>query len=114
MRKVSKEFNNRSVVGDNLEGHEILQHANLNERGLATTRLSTDASKENPVISLPKDVHKEINKEQRAISPRTQTGTENINLNVEVLKNNDKVPQESIDKIEKMAKEHNDSLDCNI
>jgi hypothetical protein len=45
-----QDFVNRSVVGDNLEGHEVLQHANLKANGLATERLSTDASKNNQLL----------------------------------------------------------------
>ena len=41
------DFRTRSVVGDGLEGHEVWQHANLNENGYATTRFSSDASKNN-------------------------------------------------------------------
>ncbi len=44
------DFRKRSVVGDELEGHEVLQHANLKNRGLATTRLSTDASKNKALL----------------------------------------------------------------
>ncbi|MBN1758544.1 MAG: RHS repeat protein [Chitinispirillaceae bacterium] len=106
-----EDFRRRSVPGDNLEGHEVLQHANLNERGLATTRLSTDASKENPVIALPHDVHVEVNREQRELSPRQQTGEENIDSNIEILRRNSSVPEDAIDDIEQRAKEHNESLE---
>jgi len=105
-----QDFRNRSKIGDNLEGHEALQHANLNERGLATTRLSTDASKNNPVIALEKSVHKEVNKVQRNLSPRTQTGTQNISDNIQILRDNPNIPNDVIDQLERMAIEHNSGL----
>ena len=61
------------MVGDGLEGHELWQHANLNENGYATTRLSTDASKNSTVIALPHDVHVEVNRAQSTLNVRAQT-----------------------------------------
>jgi RHS repeat-associated protein len=79
------DFNKRSVIGDGLEGHEVWQHANLNEQGVATTRLSTDASKQNIVIALPHDVHVEVNRDQRQHNARAQNPIENINANAAIL-----------------------------
>lgn len=39
------EFRRKSVKGDGLEGHELLQNIVLEKEGLASTRFSTDASK---------------------------------------------------------------------
>jgi len=50
---------------DGIEGHEVWQHANINEQGLATTRLFTDVSKGNIIIALPHDQHVNINADQR-------------------------------------------------
>lgn len=103
-------FVRRSSVGDNLEGHEVLQHANLKQRGLATTRLSTLASKNNPVIALDKAVHLDISAAQRTLKPREQSGIENIRSNISILRRNGRIPKESVDKIERAAMKHNRNL----
>jgi RHS repeat-associated protein len=104
------DFKKRSTKGDDLEGHEVLQHANLNERGLAGERLSTDASKGNIVIALPADIHKDVNKQQAKISPRTQTGDQNITDNVSILRQDNRIPPTAVNEAEKAARQHNDSL----
>jgi len=81
-----KDFVDRSVVGDNLEGHEVWQHANLKANGLATTRLSTEASKNNPVIALEREEHKLINKAQRGFDVANQLPIENIMSNSKILR----------------------------
>lgn len=81
-----KDFRDRSVVGDNLEGHELWQHANLKANGLATTRLSTDVSKNNPVIVLTNKQHKFINNAQRNIDAANQSPLENIMSNSKILR----------------------------
>ena len=60
-----EDFRNRSVVGDNIEGHELWQFANQNEMGIADSRLSSPASKDNIVIALPHGVHTIFNAEQK-------------------------------------------------
>ncbi len=42
-----KEFRDRSIKGDNLEAHELWQHANMKAQGLATKRLKGETSKNN-------------------------------------------------------------------
>ena len=101
-----EDFKNRSVVGDGLEGHEVWQHANINEQGLATTRLSTEVSKQNPVIALTEEIHAEINSAQRLFDPRIQTPIENVNANLEILRNSNNIPQSSINQIESMTISH--------
>ncbi|MES9682752.1 RHS repeat-associated core domain-containing protein, partial [Gottfriedia acidiceleris] len=81
-----KDFVDRSVVGDNLEGHEVWQHANLKANGLATTRLSTEASKNNPVIALEREEHKLINKAQRGFDAANQLPIDNIMSNSKILR----------------------------
>jgi hypothetical protein len=94
-----EDFRRRSKPGDGLEGHEMWQHANINENGYATTRLSTDASKKNPVMALPHEVHVDVNNAQRSINARLQTPTENINSNAQILYNHEKVPNSAVDKM---------------
>lgn len=104
------DFKDRSVIGDRLEGHEVWQHANLNERGLATARHASDASKSNPVIALDRDAHLNVSRAQREIDARTQTPTENIESNVKILRDLKVAPVENIDKLHQMAIDHAKSL----
>lgn len=60
-----EDFRDRSVKGDDLEGHELWQFANQNEMGLADSRLSSPESKNNIVIALPHGVHTIFNSEQK-------------------------------------------------
>ena len=60
-----EDFRDRSVKGDDLEGHELWQFANQNEMGLANSRLSSPESKNNIVIALPHGVHTIFNSEQK-------------------------------------------------
>lgn len=105
-----QDFKDRSVVGDNLEGHEVWQHANLKANDLATTRLSTDASKNNPVIALDHDTHVQVNAAQRALDPSTQTPIENINANTQILRDLNAAPPSQIDALHTMATDHAKSL----
>ena len=61
-----------SIVGDNLEGHEVRQHANLKANDLAANRLSTEASRNNPVIALMHEQQQIINIAQRGINAANQ------------------------------------------
>ncbi|WP_297429542.1 RHS repeat-associated core domain-containing protein [Clostridium sp.] len=86
-----EDFRNRSVKGDNLEGHELLQHAYLRDEYLAPNdlpknRLSSDASKNNPVIALDKDLHKQVNQLQKENVPTSGvSGRVHIEGNIRVL-----------------------------
>ena len=82
------------------------QHANLNENGYATTRLSTDASKGNIVIALPHDVHADVNRAQRAFDARTQSPLDNIIANAKILLDNPDVPDSKVIEMLKRALEH--------
>lgn len=96
----------RAVVGDKLSAHEIWQHANLNEVGLAGTRLSTPASQKNPVIILDADTHAAVNAAQEAANPRAMTPVENITRNAQILRQLGAAPPEAIDAAEKAALDH--------
>jgi hypothetical protein len=100
----------RSVVGDNLEGHEIWQQANINEQGLATSRLSGAASGENPVIALRADVHRQVSAAQGAFDPRAQTPVQNIRTGAQILRDLNAAPPRVIDEAEARALQHARSL----
>lgn len=77
-----RDFAKRSVVGDGLEGHEVLQHALLKDRGLATGRLSGTASRNNPVIALRRDPsHLAANAMQAGVDVSTESAIANIGRN---------------------------------
>ena len=100
------DFSNRSVPGDNIFGHEIWQHANMNELGLADTRLVGAASRGNPVIAVNKTTHDLIGKAQRAFNPRAQTPIENIRVNAQILRDIKVAPARAINNMERAAIEH--------
>ena len=101
-----QDFVDRSVVGDNLEGHELWQHANMNEHGLTDARLSTPASQKNPVIVLDKSKHAEVNAVQKGSNVRTMTPGENITANAQILHGLNAAPPEAVDAAKKAALEH--------
>lgn len=96
------DFTKRSVVGDNLEGHEMWQFANQKANGYATKRLKEEASKKNPVMALPHDVHVQVNSAQSAIDASAQEPLDNIKANAAILYNHPKVPKKQVD-IQKAA-----------
>ena len=99
-------FKKCSVKGDGLEGHELWQHANLNENGYATTRLFTEASKKNVVVALPHDVHVDVNRAQSVLEPRNQSPLQNIKSNAQILYNHEKIPNSVVDEAYSGAIEH--------
>ena len=101
-----QDFVDRSVVGDGIEGHELWQHANLRANGLATTRLSTEASQGNPVIALDRSVHQQVNAAQRLFDASVQTPLENINANAQILRDLKVAPEADITRLQQMAIEH--------
>jgi RHS repeat-associated protein len=106
-----KSFNDRSRPGDNLEGHELWQQANLNEYGLSTTRrLSTDASKQNPVIALTRGIHRQVTTEQGKLNARAMTPIENIRANAQILRDLNAAPPNVINDAEMRAIQHAQSL----
>jgi hypothetical protein len=105
-----QDFVDRSVVGDNLEGHELWQHANLRAQGLATNRLSTAASQNNPVIALDRAVHQQVNAAQRAFDAASQTPLQNINANAQILRDLNVAPEDTISQLQQMATQHAQSL----
>ncbi|MBD8528186.1 RHS repeat-associated core domain-containing protein [Pseudomarimonas arenosa] len=100
-----EDFRSRSIIGDRLEGHEVLQHALLKREGLVAARHSTDASKQNPVIALDKDVHKKVNKAQRALDLQSQTAIENIGSNARILRDVG-IARKKVQKLANKAVEH--------
>ena len=96
----------RSVVGDKLEGHELWQHANLRANGLADERLSTEASRQNPVIALDQATHQQVNAAQRAIDAASQTPMENIDVNAAILRSLSAAQNKIVDQLEQMAIQH--------
>jgi hypothetical protein len=101
-----KSFADRSVIGDNIEGHEVWQNANLKANGLAPERLSTVASQENPVLALDRATHQEVTAMQRSFDPKTQTPIENIQANTSILRQLGVASEATITKIEQWAIEH--------
>lgn len=99
-------FVDRSVVGDGLEGHELWQHANMNEMGLTSTRLSTPASEMNPVIVLDRATHQAVNAAQAAFDARAMTPVQNINLNAQIMMDLKAAPPSVIDAARRAALEH--------
>ncbi len=100
------DFDDRSVPGDDIEGHELWQHANIKARGLATERLSTPASQNNPVIGLNSRVHRQVTAVQRGLDAANQTPTENINANAAILRNLSAADRGKIAKLHRMAIDH--------
>lgn len=93
-------------MGDGLEGHELWQHSNLKEYGYATTRFSSDASKNNIVIALSHNDHVDVNAAQYALNTKTQAPIDNIIANAEILYNHPKVPNSQVDIALSRAQEH--------
>ena len=100
-------FKARSVIGDEIEGHELLQHALLKREGLATSRrLGTEASKKNPVIALDEATHDKISAAQRSLDVAAQTARQNIEANVALLRQYGDVSRRTIQKLANKAIEH--------
>jgi len=78
-------FKDRSVIGDGLEGHELLQHGWLKEHGHATRRLGNDVSKGNPVISMKRKSHQSVNSAQSGMDLPSQTAVDNILANRRIM-----------------------------
>ncbi len=80
-------FNTTARIGDNLEGHEILQHAFLVTTGQSTSRTSGPASRGNPSIAVDPQLHDQIDRLQVAAGLHdkaqlaTMTPTEIIDKN---------------------------------
>ena len=101
-----QDFFDRSVVGDELEGHEVLQNSWLKKHGVISgPRLAEEASKKNPVIALPHDVHVNVNQAQRSLDVTSQTALENINSNIKILKEQG-IPQGTLDTLKEQAIKH--------
>lgn len=107
-----REFKRKSVPGDDLEGHEILQHAVLVNEGLVDgARLSGSASKDNPVIALDAETHSLVNAKQLEAGTQTMNPIDNIEANAKILKDVG-IDDVVVADLEKKAKKHYDSL-CN-
>jgi hypothetical protein len=99
------DFRARSQIGDQLEGHELIQHAFLKDRGLATRRFSTEASRKNPVIALDRSQHIDINKAQAALDVAEQRALQHIAENARILREAG-VPEAYIGELLSRAIEH--------
>jgi hypothetical protein len=102
----------RKVVGDDLEPHELWQHANLRARGLAgTQRGGTEASKNNPVVILDAQTHRAVSAAQRStIRPSLQTPSENIAANAQLLKSMRVMHTGDIERLRRLAVAHAQNL----
>jgi hypothetical protein len=101
-----EDFVDRSVVGDNIEGHELWQHSNLKAHGHASERLSTTASRENPVLALDKSVHTRISAVQRSRPIGIETPLENIQANAAILRDLSAAAESTINRLVELALEH--------
>lgn len=99
------EFRRKSVKGDGLEGHELLQNVILEKEGLTSTRFSTDASKNNPIIALPESIHAEVSAKQIALDTKNMSPMDNIKANAKILKDVG-VPPDIVDDLESKAIRH--------
>src|SRR5690606_8401738 len=90
-------------VGDKLEAHELWQHANLRANRLATDRLSTIVSQDNPVIALDRTVHIKVNTAQRGIDAASQHPIENIRANAAILRRLGVAPEQTINELPQKA-----------
>jgi hypothetical protein len=105
-----REFRRKSVPGDNLEGHELLQHAVLQNEGLVDgTRLSSDASKSNPVIALDVETHAKVNAAQMEAGTHNMRPIESIEANARILREAG-IDADIVSDIETKAKNHYESL----
>jgi hypothetical protein len=87
-----------------------LQHAQLKANGLATERLSTAASQNNPVIALDRELHKKVNAAQKALKTDEMTPIESIKANANILRKLKAAPPSVIDDLEQRALKHARSL----
>ena len=101
-----KEFRDRSIKGDNLEAHELWQHANMKAQGLATKRLKGETSKNNPVIVLDRQTHLKVNAAQRAIKASLQAPADNISDNATILRRLGAAGDKAVDRLEQMSRQH--------
>ena len=70
----------------------------MRNKGYATTRLSTETSRNNPVIALPHEVHVDVNRQQYLFDGKNQTPFENIINNANIMYNNNDIPNEQVTK----------------
>ena len=101
------------MVGDGLEGHEMWQHANLKQNGYATTRMSTSASKNNPVMALLHDIHADVNRQQYLFDGKNQTPFDNIIYNANIMYNNKDIPNKQVTRHLIEALKHLDDIGGN-
>lgn len=101
-------------MGDQLEGHEMLQNLWL-EVNQGVKRGSAPTSTLNPAVAVPRDLHTAIGREQRALGlfDRTKlagmSATENIELNVLAMRRAG-VPEHVVQTLRQEALKHASSL----
>ncbi len=107
-------FNTRARRGDDLEGHEVLQHAFLAATGQATRR-NVGVSRDNPSLSVDPELHDAIDAEQRNLQlhdPDYLAGLSDkdvIDLNCDALARAG-VERSQIEMIRREATDYADSL----
>lgn len=77
----------------------------LEKEGLASTRFSTDASKNNPVIALPESIHTEVSAKQIALDTKNMSPMDNIKTNAQILRDAG-VPLDIVNNLENKAIAH--------
>jgi len=100
------DFRKRSLVGDGIDGHEIWQHANMNAHMLTGSRLSSAASRGNPVIALPRGLHVQIHQADLNLNVRNQTARQNIQRNIDILRRHRVAPDSTLCRLLQMALAH--------
>jgi RHS repeat-associated protein len=103
-------FKDRSIIGDNLQGHELWMFANQKAHGAATARLGNAASRNNPVIALDNATHAQISAAQAALDPASMTPLENIDACAAIMRRLNSASPEKIDALQKLAIQHAKSL----
>jgi len=83
---------------------------NLKANGYATTRMSTDASKQNPVLALPHNIHTDITKAQYSFDANSQLPYVNIKSNANILYSHPHILNNSIDELLEKTMSHYKSI----
>ena len=77
----------------------------MKKNGLASERLSSEVSKENPVIMLPKEIHSKVKIMQRKLDV-SKSSVDNVYENIDILNQIDEIPKSKITEIGNNALQH--------
>lgn len=102
--KRNKGSNSSKKPNNAIQAYEVTTY--LNARGYATSRMSTEASKKNPVMALPHDVHVQVNGAQSAINAGAQEPIDNIKANAAILYSHPTIPNAKVTEQFDAAIEH--------